>query len=81
MTAEVVLALTANSFVKTLSEDLHLFAGLSAAQDFFELWEAQHVSVVAAFDDEHVRDSFQHADFKLMRTAAFTNQTLWDALM
>ena len=41
-------------------------------------WEAKHFSVVATFDDEDVRDSFQRADFKLMRTAAFTNQTLWD---
>ena len=66
MTPEGVLTLTANSSAVSLPEDLHLFAGLSAAQDFFELWVAQHFSMVAAFDDEHVRDSFQHADFKLI---------------
>ena len=37
--------------------------------------------MVSIFDDEDVRDSFQRTDFKLMRTAAFSNQTLWDTLM
>ena len=66
LTAESVLALTANSFVKTLSEDLDLFLELSSTVDFFELWEAKLFSLVSIFDDEHVRDSFQRADFKLM---------------
>ena len=33
------------------------------------------------FDDEDVRDSFQRTDFKLTRTAQFSNQTLCDTLM
>ena len=37
--------------------------------------------MVSIFDDEDVRDSFQRTDFKLMRTAAFSSQTLWDTLM
>ena len=66
MTAEVVLVLTANSLVKTLSEDLDLFLELSSTVDFFELWEAKRFSAVSIFDHEHVRDSFQRANFKLM---------------
>ena len=61
-------------------EDSHLFAGLSGTDDFFELWEAKHFPVVSIFDDEDVRDSIQRTDFKLMRTGAFENQTLWDTL-
>ena len=52
--------------MKTLSEDLDLFLELSSTVDFFELWEAKHFSAVSIFDDEHVRDSFQRADLKLM---------------
>ena len=37
-------------------------------------------SVVSIFDDEDVRDSFQRTDLKLVRTAAFSNKTLWDTL-
>ena len=66
LTPEGVLTLTANSFVVTLAEDLHLFLELSSTVDFFELWEAKHFSAVSIFDDEHVRDSFHRADFKLM---------------
>ena len=36
--------------------------------------------MVSIFDDEDVRDSFQRTDFKVMRTAAFSNKTLWDSL-
>ena len=42
------------------SEDLHLFAGLSGTEDFFVLWEAKYFSVVSIFDDDNVRDIFQH---------------------
>ena len=31
-------------------------------------------SVVSVLNDEHVRDSFQRTDLKVMRTAAFTNR-------
>ena len=62
------------------SEDLHLFAGLSGTEDFFEQWEDKQFSVVSIFDDEDVRDSFQRTDFKLMRTAAFSNKTFWETL-
>ena len=52
------------------SEDLHLFAGTLGGKTLF-----------CGFDDEDVRDSFQRTDFKLMRTTAFSNQTLWNTLM
>ena len=81
LTAEGSLSPTANPFAVAFSEDLHLFAGLSGTEDFFELWEEKDISVVSIFDDEDVRDSFQRTDFKLMRTAAFSNKTLWDTLM
>ena len=32
-------------------------------------------------EDEVVRDSFQRTDFKLVRTAAFSNKAVWDTLM
>ena len=80
LTAERFLAPTANPFGVAFSEGLHLFAGLSGTEDVFELWEAKHFSVVSTVDDEDVRDSFLRADFKRMRTAAFSNQTLWDTL-
>ena len=63
------------------SEDLHLFAGLSGTENFFELWEEKNFSVVSIFDDEDVGDAFQRTDFKLLRTAAFTNRKLWDTLI
>ena len=63
------------------SDDLHWFEGLSGREDFFEIWEGKHFSVVSIFDDEDVRDAFQRTDFKLMRTAAFSNRKLWDILM
>ena len=69
-TSEGVLAPTGNPFAVAFSEDVHLFAGLSGTEDFFEL-----------FDDEDARDSFHRTDFKLMRTAAFSNKTLWVTLM
>ena len=56
----------------SLSEDLHLFCGAVWAEGFFGLWVGEQFSVVSIFDDEDVRDSFQ--DFKLMRTAAFSNK-------
>ena len=77
-TSEGALAHTANPFAFAFSEDLRLFAGLSGTEDFFELLVAKHFSVVSIFDDEDVRDSIQRTDFKLMRTAAFSNQTLWN---
>ena len=58
---------------------MHLFAGLCGTEDF-ELWEEKQFSVVSIFDDEDVRDSFQRTDFKLMRTAAFSQKALWDTL-
>ena len=73
LTAEGVFAPTANAFAMAFYEDLDLFAGLSGTEDFFELWEAKHFSVVSIFDDADVRDSLQRTDFKLMRTAAFSN--------
>ena len=48
------------------SGDLHLFAGQSGTEGFFEHCEAQHFSVVTIFDDEDVRDIFHGTDFKLM---------------
>ena len=65
---------TANPFAVAFSEDLQLFAGLTGTEDFSELWEEKQFSVVSIFDDEDVRDSFQRTDFKLMRTAAFSNK-------
>ena len=56
------------------SEDLHLFAGLSGTEDFFELWEERQLLVVSIEDDEDVRDSFQRTDIKFMRTAAILQQ-------
>ena len=53
------LSSTANSFAVLLSGDLHLFAGLSGTEDFFELWVEKQSSVVSIFDDEDFRDSFQ----------------------
>ena len=53
---------------------------LSGTEDFLELWEEKQFWVVSIFDDEDVRDSFHRTDFKLMRTAAFSNKTLWDTL-
>ena len=38
-------------------------------------------SVVAVFDDEDVRDAVQRTDFKLLRSAAFSIQILWDTLI
>ena len=43
LTAEGVLALAASPFAVAFSEDLHLFAGLSGTEGFFELWEAKHL--------------------------------------
>ena len=80
LTDEGPLSPTANRFAVAFSEDLHLFAGLSGTEDVFELWEEKQFSVVSIFDDEYVRDSFQHTDFKFMRTAALSNKTLWDTL-
>ena len=71
LTTEGVLAHTANPFA---------VAGLSGTEDFFKLWGAKHFSVVSIFDDGDVRDSFQRIDLKLVRTAAFSNQTLLDTL-
>ena len=72
---------TANAFAVAFSEDMHLFAGLSGTEDFFELWEVEHFSVVSIFYDKDVRDAFQRTDFQLFRTAAFSNQVLWNTLM
>ena len=80
LTAEGSLSPTANPFAVAFSEDLHLFAGLSGTEDFFELREEKEFSVVSIFDDEDVRDSFQRTDFKLVRTAVLSNETLWDTL-
>ena len=80
LTAEGSQSPPANLFAVAFSEDPHLFAGLSGTEDFFELWEEKQFSVVSIFDDEDVRDSFHRTDFKLMRTAAFSNKTLWDTL-
>ena len=41
LTLEGVSAHTANPFAVAFSEDLHLFAGLSGTEDFFELYEAK----------------------------------------
>ena len=41
----------------------------------------KHFSVVSILDDEDVRDAFQRTDYKLLRTAAFSDQALWDTLM
>ena len=69
LTAEVFfLSPTANPFVVAFSQDLHLFAVLSGTDDFFEFWEGKQFSVVSS------------TDFTLMRTAAFSNATLWDTL-
>ena len=81
MTAEGFLAPTANPYAVAFSENMHLFAGLSGTENFFELWEEKHFSVVPISDDEDVRDAFQRTDFKLLRTAVFSNQALWDTLM
>ena len=59
LTTEGSLAPTANPFAVAFSEDLHLFAGLSGTEDFFELWEEKNFSVISIFDDEDVRDAFQ----------------------
>ena len=80
LTDEGSLSPTAKTFAVAFSEELHLFAGLSGTEDFFELWEEKQFSVVSISDDEVVRDSFQRTDFKLMRTAAFSKKTLWDTL-
>ena len=79
LTDEGALYPTANPFAVAFFEDLHLFAGLSGAEDFFELWR-KTILMISIFDDEDVGDSFQRTDFKLVRTAAFSNKTLWDTL-
>ena len=81
LTAEGFLAPTANLYAVAFSDDLHLFEELSGTEDFFEIWEEKHLSVVSVFDDEDVRDAFQRTDFKLMRTKAFSDRKLWDNLM
>ena len=45
--AECALVTTANPFAVAFFGDLHLFAGLWSINDFFELWEAKHFSVVS----------------------------------
>ena len=75
------LAPTANPYAVAFSDDLHLFEGLSGTEDFFEICEEKHFSMISIYDDEYVRDAFQRTDFKLMRTAAFSNRMLWDNLM
>ena len=55
-------------------EDLHLFAGLSGTEDFFELWEEKQISVVSIFDGEDVRDSFQRTDFKTYANSGILKQ-------
>ena len=54
LTDEGALSPTANPFAVAFSEDVHLFAGLSGTEDFFELWED---SVISTFDGEDVGDS------------------------
>ena len=51
----------AYAFAVAFSEGLHLFAGLSGTEDFLELWEVKHFSVVSIFDDENKRDAFHPA--------------------
>ena len=71
LTAEGFLAPTANPYAVVFSDDLHLLEKLLDTEDFFELWEEKHFSVVSIFDDQDVRDAFQRTDF---RTAAFFNR-------
>ena len=80
LTPERFLAPTANPFAVVFSTDLHLFKGLSGTEEFFELREEGQFPVVAVFDKEEVRDAFQRTDVKLIRSAAFSNQVLWDTL-
>ena len=74
LTAEGSLSPTANPFAVAFSEDLHLFAGLSGTEDFFEPREEKHISVVSIFDDEDVRDSFQRTDFKTHANSGILKQ-------
>ena len=76
LTAEGSLSPTANPFAVAFSEDLSLVCGTLWHGGFLELWEEKQFLVVSIFDDEDVRDSFQRTDFKLMRTAAFSNNAL-----
>ena len=43
LTSEGVLVYTTNPVAVASSEGLHLFAGLSGTEDFFELWEAKTI--------------------------------------
>ena len=58
-----------------------LLTGVSGTEDFF-FFESGKKAILGGTtsDDEDVRDSFQRTDFKLVRTAAFSNKTLWDTL-
>ena len=49
LTAEGSLSPKARPFVVAFSEGLRLFVGLSGTEDFFELWEKKHLSVVSFF--------------------------------
>ena len=60
--------------------DLHLFVGLSGTEAFFRTLGGKANLGGIHFDDEDVRDSFQRADFKQKRSAAFSKKTLWDTL-
>ena len=80
LTAEGLFVTNSEPIWVAFSEDLHLFAGLSGTEDFFELWEAKQFSVVSSSNNKDIRDSFQRTDFKLMRSAAFSNKTLRDTL-
>ena len=53
------------------SDDLHLLEKLLGTEEFFELWEEKHFSVVSIFDDQDVRNAFQRTDFP---TTAFSNR-------
>ena len=64
-----------NPFAVAFFEVLH-----SCTEDVSNCGRQSIFSVVTIFDDEDVRDPFRRTDFNLMRTAAFTNQTLWDTL-
>ena len=66
-----------NPCTVVVSEDLHLFAGLSGTEDFSTMGGKAINSLWYSFEEEHVRDYFQRTHFKLMRTASFSNETLF----
>ena len=62
-------------YAAACSEDVHIFSGLSG----MELWGCL-LGCVHFFYDEEVSGAFQRTDFRLMRTAAFSQEASWESL-